>query len=146
MTDENVVQKVTEVNEGEAKRRRGPNKPKEITPTQAVLLEVEAERQAQDKRWGEQNHPQQGGNAPAKGIAHYAELADQWKRFNDARVKAGTLGFDSILLEEVYEALGEESPGLRREELLQVAAVAVCAVEALDRNGSGEPAPAAAAA
>lgn len=138
MSDENVTTEATP-------RRRGPNKPKDITPTQAVLLEVETERKAQDKRWGEQNHPQQGGNAPDKGIAHYAELADQWKAFNDARVAAGTLGFDSILLEEVYEALGETDTALRREELLQVAAVAVCAIEALDRNGPGTPAAAVAA-
>lgn len=126
-------------------RRRGPNKPKEITPTQSVLLEVEAERKAQDKRWGEQNHPQQGGKNPDAGIAAYSARASDWKRINDDRVTAGLLGFDSILLEEVYEALGERDPKLRREELLQVAAVAVCAIEALDRNGPEAPALAEAA-
>ena len=121
-------------------QRRKGRQPKALTATQAVLLEVEAERKAQDERWGQQDHPQGGGTNPAKAREHYEALANSWKGFNDARVQAKTLGFDGILLEEVYEALAEADPAKRRAELLQVAAVAVVAIEAIDR-----PAPEAAA-
>jgi len=104
------------------------------TPTQQVLVEVRQERDAQNERWGEQNHPSGGGRAPEKAYAYYAQRAADWKAINDARVANGTLGFDSILLEEVYEALAEEDPAKRRAELIQVAAVAVCEVEAIDRR------------
>ena len=104
------------------------------TVTQLVLLEVEDERKAQDARWGVQNHPQQGGDVPAKAHEHYKAVADSWKRINDERVSKGNLGFDGILLEEVYEALTETDSALRRAELVQVAAVAACMIEAIDRS------------
>lgn len=116
-----------------AQRRTRKAKPK-VTETQAVLLEIEAERKAQDARWGEQNHAQQGGDVPAKAIAHYNDAANSWKRINDERVGKGNLGWDGILLEEVYEALAETDPAKRRAELVQVAAVAACAIECIDRN------------
>ncbi len=40
-----------------------------------------------------------------------------------------------ILLEEVHEALAEDDPTRLRAELLQVAAVAVCWVEAIEQRG-----------
>lgn len=72
--------------------------------TGSVLLEVHAERVRQDEKWGEQNHD------PAL--------------------------FLTILTEEVGEVaraiLDKDTPGYR-EELIQVAAVAVSIVEAFDR-------------
>lgn len=70
-----------------------------------VLSEVKDERAFQNKKWGEQNHNH-----------------DRWM---------------VILMEEVGEAAREayESNAARyRAELVQVAAVAVAAIESLDRN------------
>lgn len=109
-----------------------------LTPTQQVLLEIEAERKAQDDRWGEQNHPILGGEAPEKARAYYAARAANWHRINDERVGKKALGWDSILLEEVYEAFEATDTASIREELVQVAAVAACAVERIDRLGGAE--------
>ena len=46
----------------------------------------------------------------------------------------GSLAWDGILLEEVYEGLAEIDPLLRRAELVQVAAVAVGEIEAIDEQ------------
>jgi NTP pyrophosphatase (non-canonical NTP hydrolase) len=70
-----------------------------------VLDEVRAERERQDRKWGEQNHP-----------------LDTWM---------------TVLMEEVGEAaqdvLKGRTPELRKE-LVQVAAVAVAAIEFIDRG------------
>jgi malonyl CoA-acyl carrier protein transacylase len=42
--------------------------------------------------------------------------------------------WEHILTEEHYEAMAEEDPTRLREELIQVAAVAVAWVEAIDRR------------
>ena len=53
---------------------------------------------------------------------------------NDERVERGSLAWDGILLEEVYEAFAEEDPIKLRSELVQVAAVAVQWIAAIDRR------------
>lgn len=73
------------------------------------MAEVLNERKLQDKKWGEQNHH------PYKWL--------------------------SILGEEVGEsckAVLEDSPLQYREEMIQVAAVAIAAIESLDRNELGD--------
>ena len=72
-----------------------------------IFEEIEQERYLQDKKWGEQNHP-----------------PDYWM---------------VILMEELGEACKEicgKSINLQayREEMVQVAAVAVAALECLDRG------------
>lgn len=99
--------------------------------TPRVLGEVYNERDEQDKKWGEQNHPMSPEGLDATEEA--AECADFWKVINDLRQKNGQLSWDGILLEEVYEALSEDDPKKIRAELIQVAAVAVAMVECLDR-------------
>lgn len=100
-----------------------------------VLAQVAVERLRQDVKWGEQNHPDLGGVAffGAKRTI-FAGDAEFWKKENAARAERDQLGWDGILLEEVFEALAEEDPAALREELLQVAAVAVAWVEAIDRR------------
>lgn len=89
-----------------------------MSKTAAVLWTVEEERCRQDDKWGEQNH------SPA--------------------------GWMAVLMEEVGEAAREVAQGWiepvsldghsrrtaerLRQELIQVAAVAVAAIESLDRN------------
>lgn len=102
--------------------------------TNGVLHEVADERRRQDEKWGEQNHAMVGGPFPEARRAQWARQADFWKKCNDGRVTSGQMGFDGILLEEVYEALCEEDFTKLREELVQVAAVAVGMIEALDRK------------
>ncbi|MGL5825583.1 MAG: hypothetical protein ACRCYU_12350 [Nocardioides sp.] len=49
----------------------------------------------------------------------------------------GTMGWDTILQEEVFEALSESNPEKAVAELIQVAAVAVAAADSLRRNDVG---------
>ncbi|AGZ38587.1 hypothetical protein [Actinoplanes friuliensis] len=94
----------------------------------AVLAEVAAERRAQDKKWGLQNHPD--GTGPA-----YAAEAALARKECDEAAATGSLSWRHILLEEVAEATAEDDPEALRRELIQVAAVAVAWAEALDRRG-----------
>lgn len=92
--------------------------------------EVVAERIEQLEKWGRQDHPSFLGETD---LRKYASQESYYKQINDARVKADKLCWDTILLEEVFEALAEPDPSLRRAELIQVAAVALAEVESLDR-------------
>ena len=99
----------------------------------SVLDEVADERASQDEKWGEQNHPDGTG-----GPGYYSQLADLTKRLNNeyARAADGSLSWQGILKEEVYEAFAESDPVKLRTELVQVAAVAVAWIEAIDRRAS----------
>ena len=107
-----------------------------------ILVEISEERDRQDAKWGEQNHPDGTGInwvdtiTPAFGwkedaAEHAATLA---KKGTDRAANLGRLTFMHILLEEVAEALAETDPKLLRAELIQVAAVATQWVEAIDRR------------
>jgi SpoVK/Ycf46/Vps4 family AAA+-type ATPase len=50
----------------------------------------------------------------------------------------GEISWSNILMEEVYEAFAETGPEKQREELVQVAAVAVEIIEYLDRKKEAE--------
>lgn len=96
--------------------------------TKSILKEVADERYRQDRKWGEQNHPNGTGS---KIFEDYAGIA---KRKCDTAAKNGSLTFAKILEEEFWEALAESNPQALRTELIQVAAVAVGWVEAIDRK------------
>jgi len=88
-------------------------KPSHSLVTNQVLSDVKKERDRQDEKWGVQNH------APAFWLVILGE------EFGE--VCKAILGLDSV--------------GIRRE-LIHVAAVAVAAVESLDRQGvTREPYP-----
>lgn len=99
-----------------------------------VFADILAECERQEALWGEQNHPSTGGSLPASWREQYGVDAEKWKSINAERVHYGELGWDGILLEEVLEALAESDPKRIREELVQVAAVAVNWLECLDRR------------
>ena len=104
-------------------------------PSWEIFSRVEDELDRQMGMWGEQNHPVHGGYIPAEHHAKaYTKKADQWKVDNGVRVGHAELGWDGILLEEVYEALGTTDPDEQIEELVQVAAVAVNAALSIQRN------------
>lgn len=100
-----------------------------------VLAELADERARQDAKWGEQNHPD--GTGP--DIAHgFLGRMDEHARHAQLRAQGaamdGTLTWHLILLEEVYEGMAESDPVALRAELIQVAAVAVAWIEAIDRR------------
>lgn len=94
------------------------------------------ERARQVDKWGEQNHPPFSGVKPDFMRQLYEGRARGLKGMNDGYVAAGTLGWDTILLEEVYEAF--EQAGVDdlkyEEELIQVMAVAAAMIEASQRK------------
>jgi hypothetical protein len=112
--------------------------------TFGVLSEVSAERKSQDAKWGEQNHPD-GTDVnwvdeirPALGWVGYSPAAHATSLARNDTNKAarrGDLTWLKILREEVAEAFAETDPAKLREELVQVAAVAVAWVGAIDRRG-----------
>ncbi|MEV1201604.1 hypothetical protein [Microbispora rosea] len=92
-----------------------------------VLTDVTAERVAQDAMWGLPEHPD--GTGPA-----YASEADLAKQAVADAAAEGRLTWRHILHEEVLEAFAEDDADRLRTELIQVAAVAVKWVQALDRR------------
>jgi type IV pilus biogenesis protein CpaD/CtpE len=94
---------------------------------------VRDERDRQDAKWGEQNHPDgtgRDGNRKA--------MADMARELCQRLAALGVVTWYHILLEEVYEALAEDDPAKLRAELIQVAAVAQQWVEAIDRRARAE--------
>ena len=107
-----------------------PGEPSKNDPTAGVLREVLAERRRQDARWGEQNHPN------GTGYRYLREQADKARRECDTAAETGRVTWRLVLREEYREALACTDPAELREELLQVAAVAVVWIEALDRRAA----------
>jgi hypothetical protein len=112
----------------------------ERPPAAAVLAEVAAERLRQDATWGEQNH--RDGTGPDRvwaftGPASY--VADCARQQTQQLAADGHVTWTDIALEEFAEALAESDPERLRAELVQVAAVAVAWVEAIDRRTTAAP-------
>jgi hypothetical protein len=95
------------------------------------MVEVDAERQRQLAKWGDQHHPDGTG-----GPVH-RHLADMYRKTTDANAKSGGLSWRDILLEEVHEALAEHESDALRAELVQCAAVIQAWISDIDRR----PAP-----
>jgi hypothetical protein len=93
-----------------------------------VYAEIARERDAQDAKWGEQNH---GDGTGSHALKVAAQDARHWA---DQQAAEGTLRWIDILDEEVCEAAAESDPAKLRAELVQVAAVAVAWIEAIDRR------------
>ncbi len=103
---------------------------RELGPDAHVLAEVQAERERQDAKWGEQNHPDGTGNKSQH------EYADQARKWCEAAFGSGYGTWSDVLAEEVAEVNGERDPARLRAELIQVAAVAVAWVGAIDRRAA----------
>lgn len=93
-----------------------------------VLSDVIEERQRQHAEHGVQTLPDGTGD-PADYTAR-----DRAQRLCDEATARGQLTWRDILAEEVAEVFAETRPERLREELVQVAAVAVQWIEALDRR------------
>lgn len=96
-----------------------------------ALKEVAAERARQDAKWGEQNHPD-GTSEEWKTVAVGMTVKA------DSKAAQGKLTWRDILEEEIWEAYAETDPARLRAELIQIAAVAVNWVEAIDRRKAAE--------
>lgn len=93
-----------------------------------VLRQISKERDRQDAKWGEQNHPD------GTGFAYMRERARISRRECDAAFAAGQGTWRHVLREEYHEALACDDPAELRAELLQVAAVAAAWIQAIDRR------------
>lgn len=125
-----------------------------ITALNGVL----AEREAQDEKWGEQNHPDLSPrleNRPPQSVlddltsqprrwwiqnvARYYGVvpADTARKYCDGEHRAGAGSWFSIHVEELGEALEKaalgDTAGLR-EELVQLAATVTAHIEHIDRR------------
>ncbi len=115
-----------------------------------VMAEVDNERARQNLKWGEQNHPDVHPSLSApwhpssktsllRRVAQYYAIptARAAQQLTDEESAVGGSTWLAILVEEVAEASAEAALGdteKLREELVQVAAVAVQWVEAIDRR------------
>lgn len=100
-----------------------------------VLAEVEAERDRQDMRWGEQNH--RDGTGPEEQVLPgwtAVELADAARNSCHMHAQMGIVTWRDIFGEEVCEALAESDPAKLRAELVQAVAVGVAWIQAIDRR------------
>lgn len=109
------------------------------TSTEEVLAEIYTERLKQDEKWGEQNHPDgTGPDVPMPSTwLNMREMAERAREACQIKAGRGDVTWLDILREEVFEAFAEADPAKLRAELVQVAAVAVNWVEAIDRRAKG---------
>ena len=96
--------------------------------TESVLMDVLAERRRQSQLHGVQTLPDGTGD-PASRITR-----DVAQMLCDKATASGRLTWRDILREEVMEAFAESERDKLRVELVQIAAVAVQWVEAIDRE------------
>jgi len=116
--------------------------------TEPVYIEVLRECSAQLEQWGEQNHPmldpillkRPGGCGPARMANEYEVPTETRARgLLERAAEKSELTYMHILLEEVCEAIAcLDDEKAMRGELIQVAAVAISMVEAIDRQESLE--------
>jgi len=102
-----------------------------------ILDEIKAERVRQDAKWGEQNHPSisLGIDGPQAQADFYRIPREaKAKEMCEANARAGTVSYTHIALEEFCEAVEAPDDKARREELVQLAAVVVAWIEAIDRR------------
>jgi hypothetical protein len=111
-----------------------------MSPAYDVLIDVLEERRKQDKKWGEQNHPD--GTGPDvvwidRGehlLDSAAEVRDFFRDRTNSNAESEKLTWLDIALEELAEAFAESDPLELRKELVQAAAVLVAWIECIDRN------------
>jgi hypothetical protein len=100
----------------------------EFDPLSDALEEVFGERERQEAKWGPQNH-ENGTGAPEQIVA-----ADRARQRCEEAFSVGLGTWADILAEEFFEVMGATDDERLRAELIQVAAVAVAWVEAIDRR------------
>jgi len=118
--------------------------------TRVIAEEVITERERQDTKWGEQNHP--NGTGPnvfiLEGVNAYSDfdlpfagghvLSVAATTATNVSAGGGSVTWRDILLEEVFEALAEEDLDRLRTELIQVSAVCQGWIRSIDRQRMDE--------
>lgn len=100
------------------------------TPGLANLMpELDAERQRQIAKWGDQHHPDGTGNKTQQEGAEFA------RRWCESAFGSGYGTWADILAEEVAEVEAERDPARLRAELVQVAAVCAAWIADIDSRG-----------
>ncbi|MFJ4837140.1 hypothetical protein [Streptomyces sp. NPDC088746] len=97
----------------------------------AFAEQIDEERQAQLRKFGEQHHPDGTSNDPTSRL-----LRDSARVLCDFAAKRGEVTWRHILDEEVREVIAETDPVALRTELLQVAAVCAAWIHDLDSRGT----------
>lgn len=106
-----------------------------------ILNEIKVERQRQEAKWGQQNHPilhqfEDDHYKDLVCIAYGIPTEEQAKQMVEIASEHNNLSYMQILIEEVSEAASCQKDIVSlRKELIQVAAVTVAMIESLDRNG-----------
>lgn len=100
------------------------------SPLKDIYDLIREERKHQDKKWGPQNHPSFTEWAQGYGIPTENEA----KVACDAAFAEGHGTWSHILIEELAEAVFAKTEEKRKEELIQVAAVAIAWIESIERN------------
>lgn len=85
----------------------------------SVLDEIQQERQRQDAKWGEQNHDP---------VTWLAILTEEVGEVAEQSLKAASEATNGL------DVLASHHRSLYRQEMMQVAAVAIAALESFDRN------------
>lgn len=106
------------------------------------LDEVEFECERIKEKWGEQDHPDISPAArfqPVRAVMerYHIPTSGEAKEWCEFRRDEGTMSWSDILIEELCEAVEEAAggdEGKLRSELVQVAAVAVQWINAIDRR------------
>lgn len=118
-----------------------------LAPSQAVYDQIAAEVTRSTQKHGDQSHVPLG-TGDQTPMLHGCELpqphphaavtmgtfAHTARAVTDSAFRDGYGTWADILLEEVAEALAEDTPAKVRAELIQVAAVAVKFIDAIDRQ------------
>lgn len=108
-----------------------------------VFAEIASERKRQDAKWGVQNHPsvdavlegRVGGCSPDRMCEHYEIPSEARAKFMCQNAALhGECTFTHIAVEELSEAVSAENDIDRRVELVQLAAVIVQWIQAIDRR------------
>lgn len=109
-----------------------------------ILEEVFEECKGQLDTWGLQNHPD--GTGPLKpspmiwgklADLNNSDFANAARKRTENDFSCGKGSWEHILTEEVFEAYAEDDEKALRAELVQVAAVAVSWINAIDRRKNG---------
>ena len=94
-----------------------------------IIDDLKIERRAQQNKFGDQ-----AGIPSGTSKVRYHNTLGEFRSSCDRATEKGNLTWRHILLEEVYEALVEETPDKLRAELIQCAAVCIAWIEALDKR------------
>lgn len=99
-----------------------------------ISAEVYEERIRQEKKFGVQDHPD------GTGGEKFRELSDKKREANQKAFAEGRPLWRHILTEEFFEVIAEDDEDRLREELVQLIAVGVQWVQAIDRRrGKHDP-------